>query len=64
MSNEEHIEEMYYNAHKSGVIKMFRKKISDKLINSDKLKLIDIIEEVYNEMERSNQITETGPMNY
>ena len=64
MSNEEYIEEMYHNAYKSGSIEKFREKISKKLIESNNLKLCDVIEDVYNEMKSKNQITETGLVNY
>ena len=58
MSNEEHIEEMYYEAHRSGVITEFRKKIAKKLVKSENKRVNDIVEEVYFKMKKKNIIKE------
>jgi hypothetical protein len=56
MSNEEHIEEMYYDAHRSGVISEFRKKIAKKLSKNEKKHVNDVVEEVYFKMKKKNII--------
>jgi hypothetical protein len=60
MSNEEHIEEMYYNAYQSGVINKFRKKIQKRKNKNTEKSHLDIIEEVYFKMIKKNLIKEIG----
>lgn len=58
MSNEEYVEEMFYNAYESGSIEKFREEISHRSNESENTPLFDVIEEVYYEMKKNNQITE------
>jgi len=60
MSNEEHIEEMYYNAYQSGVIDKFRKKIQKRKNKNTEKRHLDVIEEVYFKMVKKNLIKEIG----
>jgi hypothetical protein len=49
MSNEEHVEEMYYFAHISGVFKEFSNEVTRIKTNEPKKNLSEVVEDVFNE---------------
>lgn len=49
MSNEEHVEEMYYFAHLSGVFKEFSNEVTRIKNNAPKRNFSEVVEDVFNE---------------
>jgi hypothetical protein len=49
MSNEEHVEEMYYFAHLSGVFKQFSNEVTRIKNNTPKRNFSEVVEDVFNE---------------
>jgi hypothetical protein len=49
MSNEEHVEEMYYFAHISGVFKEFSNEVTRIKNNGPKRDFSEVVEDVFNE---------------
>jgi hypothetical protein len=49
MSNEEHVEEMYYFAHISGVFKEFSNEVTRIKNNEPKRDFSEVVEDVFNE---------------
>jgi hypothetical protein len=47
MTNEEIIEELYWSAHRAGVLEQFRSEVSEITKNNPKTKMIDAAEQVY-----------------
>jgi len=47
MSNEEHVEEMFYLAHTSGVFKMFSEKVSETHRNNPTKTICEVTEYVF-----------------
>jgi ribosomal protein L20A (L18A) len=56
MSNEEHIEEMFYHAYSSGVVTKFRKKIEKVRKKTPNLNLCEVTEKVYHKMTKKGLI--------
>lgn len=48
MSNEEHVEEMYYFAHLSGVFKEFSDEVTKLRNNDPKKNFSEVVEDVFN----------------
>ena len=49
MSNEEHVEEMYYFAHISGVFKEFSNEVIRLRNNNPKIQFSEVVEDVFEE---------------
>lgn len=49
MSNEEHVEEMYYFAHISGVFREFSNEVTKIRNNAPKRDFSEVVEDVFNE---------------
>ena len=49
MSNEEHVEEMYYFAHISGVFREFSNEVTKIINNATKRDFSEVVEDVFNE---------------
>lgn len=49
MSNEEHVEEMYYFAHISGVFREFSNEVTKIRNNNPKRDFSEVVEDVFNE---------------
>lgn len=49
MSNEEHVEEMYYFAHISGVFKEFSNEVTRLKSNDPKIHFSDVVQSVFEE---------------
>lgn len=49
MSNEEHVEEMYYFAHISGVFREFSNEVTKIKNNDPKRDFLEVVEDVFNE---------------
>lgn len=49
MSNEEHVEEMYYFAHISGVFREFSNEVTKIRNNTPKRDFSEVVEDVFNE---------------
>jgi hypothetical protein len=49
MSNEEHVEEMYYFAHISGVFTEFSNEITKIKNNNNKINLSEVVQDVFDE---------------
>ena len=49
MSNEEHVEEMYYFAHLSGVFREFSNEVTKIRNNAPKRDFSEVVEDVFNE---------------
>jgi hypothetical protein len=56
MSNEEHVEEMYYFAHLSGVFSQFSEKITNAKKNTSNKSICEITEEVFDEFVKQGLI--------
>lgn len=56
MSNEEHVEEMYYFAHLSGVFKEFSNEISRLKNNDIRIPLCEVVQNVFEEFVRKGLI--------
>jgi hypothetical protein len=56
MSNEEHLEEMFYHAYSSGVVTKFRKKIEKTRNKAPNLNLCEATEKVYYKMVKKGLI--------
>jgi len=49
MSNEEHVEEMYYFAHISGVFKKFSNEVTKIKNNDPKIEFSEVVQDVFNQ---------------
>ena len=56
MSNEEHVEEMYYFAHISGVFTEFSNKITNVTNNNPKKDFYEVVEHVFDEFIKEDLI--------
>ena len=62
MSNEEHVEEMFYLAHISGVFSQFSKKIKESHIINPKKSICEITEDVFNDFTVDGLINDEIPL--
>lgn len=56
MSNEEHVEEMYYFAHISGVFKEFSNEVTRIKNSNPKREFLSVVEDVFDEFVREGLI--------
>lgn len=58
MSNEEHIEEMYYFAHLSGVFNEFSSKVTQERLGHPGINFIETVQKVFDDFVREGLIEE------